>query len=175
MIDNGGALGTDWEVAEVPVAGLAGTPVLLTAPSTTAIESSTSANVVTIGDLSLSRAGQPTGAQVTPTRLPQSPEAMTITHSASQTIMDVNSIACNDGLSHSDNSYLRAFTLADFGIYADFTVSSVDIGIESASGAGGVQPVTVNLYTLNGPLVWANMTLIGTVNTAVSEDRKSVV
>ncbi|MBK6328303.1 MAG: carboxypeptidase regulatory-like domain-containing protein [Chloroflexi bacterium] len=175
MIDNGGALGTDWEVVKVPVAGLAGTPVLLTAPSTTAIESTTSANVVTIGDLSLSRAGQPTGAQVTPTRLPQSPEAMTITHSASQTIMDVNSIACNDGLSHSDNSYLRAFTLADFGIYADFTVSSVDIGIESASGAGGVQPVTVNLYTLNGPLVWANMTLIGTVNTAVSDQNLTII
>ncbi|MBP7045976.1 MAG: hypothetical protein KBE23_24740, partial [Chloroflexi bacterium] len=36
MIDNGGALGTDWEVAEVPVAVLAGTPVMMNVDSSAA-------------------------------------------------------------------------------------------------------------------------------------------
>jgi len=54
-------------------------------------------------------------------------------------------------------------------------VSSVDIGIESAAGAGGVQPATVNLYTLNGPLVWANLTLIGTAAVNVSDQTLAII
>ena len=104
---------------------------------------------------------------------------VTITHSSSQAITPLNSVSCNDGIGHTDNSYYRAFTLSSFGITTAFDVQSIDIGIEEASsnalgapkGApkraagkssishksktsapGGVgQPATVNIYTSNQP------------------------
>lgn len=60
----------------------------------------------------------------------------TITHSSSQTIEPLNSVSCNDGVGHTDNSYWRAFTLPSFSINNIFHVTSVDVGIESASSGG---------------------------------------
>jgi hypothetical protein len=87
-----------------------------------------------------------------------------ITHSLSQSIMASNSISCNSGGLHTDNSYMRVFDLqGSFGISGPINVTSVDFAIESASaGSGGTQPATINIYTLSGPLLFSNLTLIAT-------------
>jgi hypothetical protein len=108
-------------------------------------------------------------------RLPNAPGAVTITHSVSQDIQQFNSVACNNGFAHTDNSYLRVFTLSDFGIDTDFAVTNVEIGIEQATGAGGDQPATVNLYTLEGPLLWANLTLIGSAPVSVDDQALTII
>jgi subtilisin-like proprotein convertase family protein len=71
--------------------------------------------------------------------------SIVLTQSTSQSITTGNSVSCNgDGL-HTDNSYFRSFPLS-----ADINVCEVQFGIESATGATGSQPVTVNLYTGTG-------------------------
>lgn len=89
---------------------------------------------------------------------------VTITHSASQTITVGNSVSCNSGGLHTDNSYIRRFDLGAFGITGAFEVVEVSFGVEQAIGAGGDQPVTVNLYTWDplDPFTFANFSLIGT-------------
>ncbi|MBK8434865.1 MAG: hypothetical protein IPL28_27765 [Chloroflexi bacterium] len=69
----------------------------------------------------------------------------TITHSTSQTVV-TGSISCNAGGLHADNSYWRAFDLPAFGINGAFAISSVDVGVETANGASGSQPVVLRLY-----------------------------
>jgi len=75
----------------------------------------------------------------------------TISHSNSQTVQSQNSVACRDqntGL-HTANSYVRIFDLAnEFNINSEFNVTAVEFGVESAEGAGGNQPVAVNLFLL---------------------------
>ena len=86
-----------------------------------------------------------------------------LTHSTSQSIIQFNSVSCNAGGLHTNNSYFRVFDLAnDFGINESIDVESVDFGVEQATGATGSQPITVNIYTLSGPLLIANLTLVGT-------------
>ena len=97
--------------------------------------------------------------------------AVTITHSVSDTII-AGSVACNAGGIHTDNSYYRAFTLADFGITQDFNVTMVEIGIEQANGGGGTQPITVNLWTSSQPFpngFPGSLTQIGTANINVPD------
>jgi uncharacterized repeat protein (TIGR01451 family) len=95
-----------------------------------------------------------------------------LTHSASQVIQQFNSVHCGSGGVHADNSYLRVFHLPDFGINVDFSVVGVEVGIESASS--GPQPATINLYTLDGILAWANLTLIGSVNVSIANQALTV-
>ena len=64
----------------------------------------------------------------------------TITHSTSQAIEPLNSVSCNDGVGHTDNSYWRAFTLPSFSITNTFHVTSVDVGIETATSGGVIPP-----------------------------------
>ena len=94
-----------------------------------------------------------------------------ITHSPNQTIIDGISIACGSSGITRDNSYLRIFDLVnDFGINENITVSSVDFGINSATAAsGGSQSITVNIYTLSGPLLYTNLTLIASQVTSVTD------
>ncbi len=102
-----------------------------------------------------------------------------LTQSVSQTIVPLNSISCNAGGLHTDNSYFRAFDLsADFGITGDFNVCGVDFGIETAAGAAGTQPVTVNLYS--GPPGFptdfpANFPLIGTIDLTVPDQAATIL
>lgn len=101
---------------------------------------------------------------------------VTVTHSASQAITQFNSVSCNAGGLHTDNSYFRAFALADFGITDGFDVCSVDVGIESAVGAGGTQPMTVNVYTEDAPpFPGASRTLIGTADVSVADQALAVL
>jgi len=99
--------------------------------------------------------------------------ATTITHSATQNIV-AGSASCNDGTNHTDNSYWRSFVLADFGITDDFNVTTVEIGVETATGAGGTQPITVNLYTTDAPFPGGTLTLIGTASVVVADQTLSI-
>jgi hypothetical protein len=92
--------------------------------------------------------------------------AVTITQSASGAIVSLNSVSCNNGIGHTDNSYIRRFKLAtdprhSHGVHGE----PVSFGIEEASsGSGGGQPMSVRLYTIPtaAPLTFANLTLVGT-------------
>ena len=100
--------------------------------------------------------------------------AVTITQSASGAIISLNSVSCNNGVGHTDNSYIRRFKLfTDHGILTAFTVSSVSFGIEEASsGSGGGQPMSIRLYTIPtaAPLTFANLTMVGNVNFNVADE-----
>ncbi|SCE65902.1 Serine protease, subtilisin family [Micromonospora coriariae] len=111
------------------------------------------------------------GQTMTPQAAPVPADEMTITHSASQAIMTGNSASCNNGLTTRNNSYLRTFTLADFGLNG-LDVSSVSFGVETNQGS---QPLTVNLYTLEGELRYANMTLIGSADATVPAGNGTLV
>jgi hypothetical protein len=111
--------------------------------------------------------GQAKGA-ITPAA-PNVPASETVlTHSSSQEIVPVNSAACNGG----PTQVLRTFTLSDFGIDDSFDVSEVQFGVENNMQA---QDVTVNLYTLDGEFVRANLTKIGTATTNLPAQEGTIV
>ncbi|WP_406077921.1 carboxypeptidase regulatory-like domain-containing protein [Micromonospora sp. NBC_00858] len=111
------------------------------------------------------------GGTMTPLAAPIPADEITITHSASQAIMTGNSASCNNGATTRNNSYLRTFTLDDFGLNG-LDVSSVSFGVEVNQGS---QPLTVNLYTLEGDLRYANMTLIGSADATVPAGNGTLV
>ena len=107
----------------------------------------------------------PTSGMVTLTPGPNS-----ITQSLDLTLLETVSIGCRGG----DDSYLRRFDLwRDHGIVNQLDVTSIDVGVEYAEGA----TVTVNLYTIpaNQPLIWANLSLIGSATAPVADTTLSVV
>ncbi|MCO5195387.1 MAG: immune inhibitor A [Anaerolineae bacterium] len=123
------------------------------------------------GVAGLAAAGTGTGVRATP-ESQANRDLVTITHSATNNIVQFNSVSCNAGGLHTDNSYLRVFDLDSFGITDNFDVTEVEIGIEQALGATGSQPISVNLYTLtdpNAPLTFGNLTPIGSTDTTVSD------
>jgi hypothetical protein len=83
---------------------------------------------------------------------------VTITHSVSQEIAPLTGVACGSGGSTAENSYFRVFDLAEFGLDGGLDVTSVDVGVETATG---VPDMEVRLYRLDGPLSTANLTLVG--------------
>lgn len=90
-------------------------------------------------------------------------DTTTLTQSLDHSVTLFNSISCNAGGLHADNGYLRMYDLGALGYNDDFFVHSVTFGVEDATSAGGTgQPVTVNLYTLSGPLLYANLSLVAT-------------
>ncbi len=100
---------------------------------------------------------------------------VTLTESTSQAITALNSVSCNNGVGHTDNSYFRAFNLASFG-QGDFNVCSVEVGVEEASSAGGSQPITINLYTVaSGTFPGGALTPIGTSSTTVADQSLTIV
>lgn len=134
-------------------------------------------STVTIGDNALSANGRVTGASSQPAAVlpPAAAEgSVTITHSTSQTIITGNSVSCNAGGLHTDNSYFRVFDLVAFGITEDFNITNVSFGIELANGVSGSQPVEVKLHTLSGPFIFANLTTIGTANLSVPNQTLSI-
>jgi len=97
-----------------------------------------------------------------------------ITHSLDQSI-GTNSVSCNSGGYHTDNSYFRLFDLVtEFGINEDIQISSVEFGVQEASSSGGTQPVHVNVYTLVGTFELAHLTLIASEEVQVV-DQASVI
>jgi hypothetical protein len=99
-----------------------------------------------------------------------------ITHSSSQSIINGNSVSCNAGGLHTNNSYMRVFDLVnDFSISGPINVTSVDFGIELADGATGTQPVTVNIYTLSGSLLFSNLTLVASQPISVPDQSLTIL
>ena len=95
--------------------------------------------------------GSPGGGTPTPTPTPGGSCPPTITESTSQEIVSGNSVACNNGVGTTENHYWRAFDMATFTGGAEYDITSVSFGIESAtSGTGTGQPLTVNLYANHG-------------------------
>jgi hypothetical protein len=112
----------------------------------------------------------------TPSTTPSCPPV--ITQSSTQTITPLNSVSCNNGTGHTDNSYWRAFTMNSFVGSSAYCVTSVSFGIEQATGAGGTQPVTVRLYTSNQPFPTgfpASLTQVGTATVNVPDSASNTV
>ena len=98
--------------------------------------------------------------------------SIVLTQSTSQSITAANSVSCNAGGLHSDNSYFRSFPLA-----ADINVCEVQFGIETATGASGTQPVTVNLYSGTGAFPGTfpgSYTQIGTASLNVPDQAATI-
>ncbi|WP_460701521.1 S8 family serine peptidase [Myceligenerans halotolerans] len=96
----------------------------------------------------------------------------TITHSASQEVVALNSASCGSDFGTSENRFLRTFTLGDFGIDGSFAVSEVSFGIEEATA----QTLTVNLYELVGEdFVYANLEPLGSADVDIEEQSLSMV
>jgi hypothetical protein len=75
----------------------------------------------------------------------------TNTESTSLTIVDGNSVACNNGVGTTQNHYWRAFDMNTFTGGQEYDVASVSFGIELAQNRSGTgQPLTVNLYANHG-------------------------
>lgn len=93
-------------------------------------------------------------APITPidARVIDAPAIQTITLTQGPTtITATNSVSCNAGGITAENSYYRAFRLADFGVNTAFTANRIDVGIESATaGIGTSQTIQVKLYTVSG-------------------------
>ncbi len=93
-----------------------------------------------------------------------------ITHSTTQNITALNSVACNNGGIHTINSYYRVFDLVtEFGITDPIQVDELSFGVEQAASGAGTQTVIVRLYTLSGPFILANLTQIGSETLAVPD------
>ncbi len=77
--------------------------------------------------------------------------SVTLSETTSNAIVASNSISCNQSGAPRDNSYYRAFVLADYGITGPFTIQHIDFGVEQSTCANGVsQTVDVNVYTYTG-------------------------
>jgi hypothetical protein len=114
---------------------------------------------------------------VTPEVAEPAQDEITITHSASQSIVALNSVACSPdgGFSTTENGYLRHFVLDDFDIISDFAVSEVSFAIESLAIT---QTVTVNLYTMidpAGPFTYANFQEIGSADATLAAQSMTIV
>ncbi len=89
-----------------------------------------------------------------------------ITHSSSQAITPLNSVACGDGTTTTDNQFLRHFDLDAFSLTSGLDVTDVEFAVESVNLAA--LNVTVNLYNWNGvTFTYPNLTLIGTASQVV--------
>jgi hypothetical protein len=84
---------------------------------------------------------------VSPTPTPNPSCPPTITQSSTQSITAHDSVSCNDGVGHTDNSYWRAFNMTSVVGSNPYHVTSVSFGVEQAIGASGTQSVTARLYT----------------------------
>jgi hypothetical protein len=181
-IDNNGSATLDWDFTES--SGLsAGRPVTLAAGRQELVRTqqrmaSPRPSPAAIATRTFSRAADDLAGKLNQPTRPEVPDGtVTITHSATQNIVSLNSVSCNAGGLHTDNSYIRAFDLGAFGITTDFEIVQVEVGVEQAVGAGGTQPVTVNLYTWNpaDPFTFANFSIIGTANASVPDQNLTIL
>lgn len=143
-----------WAVPSVPAAHAQ-------APTTSATPS------LRLGTAATADAPLPAGSMSLPVRGGQIP----LSHSAALTITAGNSVSCNSGGLHAENSYYRAFNLSSFGITQGFIVSEVQIGVEIAlAGANGEQPLSVILYrTANNSFPGGTLVEVGRTNTLIRD------
>lgn len=168
-IRHSGASGTlQWQLTEAPAQG--GVRRVLGATKT-AVAAGPASNV----DIARFVRSNGHGARRVPVARGVSPVAHTLTHSASNDILEGNSIACADNTTGftNANQYLRTFTLADFGITDALSVTHATFGVENLTVS---TPVTVNLYTLSGTsLVYTNLSLIGTATVTLDPQTGTLV
>lgn len=96
--------------------------------------------------------------------------AQTLKYSTTQTIVDLNSVACEQQFDVvSDNTFYRSFILSDFGITGDYDITSVDYGIEIMSGAPAEgYPVKVSIHTTDSTFPAGNLTLLSEVTEMIT-------
>lgn len=95
------------------------------------------------------------------------------------TIIAANSVSCNAGGAHADNTYMRRFDLdGEFALSAPFVVEGVDVGIETATGGGasGSQPISVIAYSIANaaPMAFANLVEVGRIDTTIADTASTV-
>jgi hypothetical protein len=105
-------------------------------------------------------------------RLPPGPVA--ISQSVSFFIADGNSLSCEMGGFHTENSYYRAFTLSAMNPPLDsvqFMVERVDIGVELADdGTGAGQPLTLRLHNSStNPPTLGSLVLLSTTDFTIPD------
>ncbi len=98
-----------------------------------------------------------------------------LTQSTAQNIVPGNSVNCNsDGTVHVENSYYRAYDLAAFP--TGFNVCAIEFGIQSAAGSGGLQPLSLRVYSNSGAAFPAGTaTLIASSTVALADQSGTVV
>lgn len=74
------------------------------------------------------------------------PVAVTLSQTTATTVAASSSVACGANGTTSENSYYRAFKLADHSITGPFQVTSVSFGVQEASGLPNVQ-VKIGTYS----------------------------
>ncbi|AXJ01334.1 Por secretion system C-terminal sorting domain-containing protein [Cyclonatronum proteinivorum] len=92
-----------------------------------------------------------------------------LTHSLSQEIANATGVRCGGSGTTADNSFLRTYTLTDFDVNDDFSVTAVQFGVESV--VGPALPVEVRVYLLEGDFTFSNMTLIGTGSANINSNQ----
>ena len=100
--------------------------------------------------------------------------ATLLTQSTSQTIVALNSVSCNGGGLHTDNSYFRAYDMSGFP--DGFDVCEIQVGVEQAVSFGGTQPIVVNVYANTGGTFPAGaLVLLGTAPVSVADQSLTVL
>ncbi|MCH8558542.1 MAG: choice-of-anchor J domain-containing protein, partial [Balneolia bacterium] len=101
-------------------------------------------------------------------------DEIVLTHSLSQVVEPLNGVRCGSAAGTAANSYIRTYSLPDFDIDGDFNVTAVQFGLESVTGS---LPVEARIYTLEGALNFANMTLLATSSqvTVSTADNETVI
>ena len=100
----------------------------------------------------------------------------TLTQSSSQDLVDGDTVGCVNNGFHRETRFFRAFDLAEFEIFHDFAVRSVEVGLERATaGPSGQQTAEVRLYKINGPLLVENFERIGAAGTLVPDSPDPVM
>jgi hypothetical protein len=116
--------------------------------------------------------------QSTPDAMPMgNPVPITLSHSTSQNIVSLNSVACSNQTTGAtrENHYYRIFDLGGFGVTSALTVTSVDVAIETAVGAAGSQSATLIVHTLTGTLETGTLTPITTLPVTVTDQDLTIL
>ncbi|MCH8566624.1 MAG: S8 family serine peptidase [Balneolales bacterium] len=101
-------------------------------------------------------------------------DELVLSHSVSQVVQELNGVRCGSAAGTAENSYMRTYTLADFGVESDFDVSAVQFGLESITGTITME---ARIHLLEGSLNFSNMTLLGTssITTVTSSQDLQVI
>ena len=87
-----------------------------------------------------------------------------LTQTTSQVPVEFGGVNCvwTDTWANAGNQYFRLYDLEEYGILNDLQVTQVEFGVGWAQGANssGQQLITINIYTLIGPLLYSNLTPI---------------
>lgn len=102
-------------------------------------------------------------------------EEIVLTHSESMDMQAENTQVCSPdgGFTTRANQFLRTFAPEDFHVTSDFDVTEVTFGVEILRDA--TAEIDVNLYTLDGEFVYANMDLIGTATAELEPQEMTLV